>query len=268
MAGVVFVETLRRGWRGMLAWGIGIGLLSMVQILVLPDVDSLKQFAQIVETLPAFMLQALGGGDAAFLATAEGYLAARFYSLALLIFAIYALNAGLSVTSSEEERGILDVVLSLPVSRARLVLERLAAYAVLLVGMVTITFGFITVSLSMTPVLEIDPQRIFASTLNILPGALLVLTFATFFGALMHSRGMAVAAGTVFVIGSYFISFIGASASESLADVLQVISFYAYYDSTGVMQHGLNGGNMVILLAAALVCAAGAVWSFERRDIR
>lgn len=268
MAGVVFIETLRREWRGMLAWGVGIGLMSMMQILLLPDVDALQQFAEIMETLPAFMLQLLGSGDAAFLGTAEGYLATRFYSLALLIFAVYALNAGLNITSSEEERGILDIVLSLPIPRWRLVLERLAAYALMLAGMVAISYLFITVSLSITPVLEIDPQRIFASTINILPGALLVLAFATLVGALLRSRGMAVAAGAVFVIGSFFINSMGAAASESLAAGLQAISFYAYYDSTSVMQNGLNGGNVIILLGAALICAGGAVLSFERRDIR
>lgn len=251
----------------MLVWAIGIGLISAMQILILPDVDLLKQFAAIVETMPPFMLNALAGGDGAFLATPEGYLAARFYSLALLIFAVYALLAGLNVTSNEEDRGILDMVLSLPIPRWRLVLERLAAYALLLVGMVLITFGMIWTSLQLTPVLEIDTGRIFASTINILPGALLVLAFTALVGALMRSRGMAVALAVIFVIGSFFINFIAAMASTSLMATLKALSFYTYYDSTNVMKSGLQPGSIALLLAAAAVFTVGAIWSFERRDI-
>lgn len=267
MAGVVFVETLRRGWRGALIWSIGISFISMMQILLLPNVDALAQFAQIMETLPPIFASALAGGDAAFMGTPEGYLATRFFSLALLIFAIYALNAGLSVTANEEERGILDMVLSLPIPRWRLVSERLAAYALLLLGMVAFTFAAIWVSLQLTPVLEIDTGRIFSSTVNIVPGALLVLAFTTLAGALMRSRSLAVAVGTVFVIGSFFVNFIGSAASGSAAATLQKISFYYYYDSTNVMRNGLQPANVLVLLAAAAISAAGAVWFFERRDI-
>jgi len=267
MVGVAFIETLRRGWRSALIWSIGIGLISMLQILVLPDVDALAQFAQIMETLPPIFASALAGGDAAFMGTPEGYLATRFFSLALLIYAIYALNAGLNVTANEEDRGILDMVLSLPIPRWRLVVERLAAYALLVLGMVTVTFLLVWVSLQITPVLEIDTGRVFSSTVNIVPGALLVLAFSTLAGALMRSRSLAVAVATIFVIGSFFVNFIGSAASGSLAATLQKISFYYYYDSTNVMRHGLQPTNMLILLAAAAICAVGAVWFFERRDI-
>jgi ABC-2 type transport system permease protein len=267
MPGVVFAETLRRGWRTMLVWGIGIGLIAMMQILILPDVDALKQFAQIFETLPSFMLSALGGGDAAYLGTPEGYLAARFFSIALLIFGIYALNSGLNVTSSEEERGILDIVLSLPVPRWRLVVERLAAHAVLLAGALGITLGLMLASLQMTPVITIETGRILTSTLNIVPGTLLVLAFSTLVGAIFRSRALAVGVAVSFLISSFFVDFIGAAANSPLTDALQTLSFYAYYDSTEVMKNGLSGGNIILLLSATAICVMGSLWFFQRRDI-
>lgn len=267
MRGAVFVEALRRGWRTMLVWGIGIGLIAMMQILILPDVDALKQFAQIFETLPSFMLSALGGGDAAYLGTPEGYVAARFFSIALLIFGIYALNSGLSVTSSEEERGILDIVLSLPIPRWRLIMERLAAHALLLVGALAITLGLMLVSLQMTPVITIESGRILASTLNIVPGTLLVLAFSTLVGAVFRSRALAVGVAVSFLIASFFVDFIGAAANSPLTDALQTLSFYAYYDSTEVMKNGLNTGNIALLLSATAICVIGSLWRFQHRDV-
>ncbi len=267
MVGVLFLETLRREWRSALIWSVSIGMISLVQMLVLPDVDALEQFAAIIETLPPFILNALGGGDAAFIGTPEGYLAARFYSLALLFFSVYALNAGLNVTANEEDRKILDIVLSLPIPRWRLVSERLAAYALLILCMVLLTFSFVWLGLELTPVLEISTQRIFASTLNIAPGALLVLAFTTLVGALFRSRSVAAAAAASFVIGSFFIDFLGASVSDSLVSAARSLSFYAYYDSTTVMKEGLQAGNIALLLGATLLCVAGALFCFERRDI-
>ena len=159
------------------------------------------------------------------------------------------------------------MVLSLPIPRWRLIVERLAAYALLVLGMVVVTFVFVWVSLQLTPVLEIDTGRIFNSTINIAPGALLVLAFSTLAGALMRTRSLAVAVSTVFVIGGFFVNFIGSAASDSLAAAFQRISFYHYYDSTAVMQYGLQLSNVLILLAAAAICAFAAVWCFERRDI-
>jgi hypothetical protein len=147
------------------------------------------------------------------------------------------------------------------------VFERLAAYTVLVTGIAAISFVGIWLSLVATPALQIDPMKLLASTVNILPGTLVVLTFTTLLGAAARSRGLAVAGAILFVVGSYFIDFIGAAASGTLAASLRVLSFYRYYGSTDVMQNGLDWGNVAILLVVAILMAAGSLWCFERRDI-
>jgi len=94
-----------------------------------------------------------------------------------------------------------------------------------------------------------------------------VLAFTTLAGVVLPRRGTAVAVSVIFVIGSYFVDFLGAAASGSLADNLRVLSFFRYYDSTGVMEHGLEWGNIAVLLIATAVFVIGSLWFFERRDI-
>jgi ABC-2 type transport system permease protein len=267
MPGVIFRETLRRSWRGMLIWGIGIALIGAMQALTLPDVDALQDYANLMETMPPALIQAVGGGDAAFFATPEGYLASQFYGIALIIFAIYALVAGLNITVNEEDRGVLDIVISLPVPRWRVIVERLAAYTVMTVAIVAITFIGMWASLVATPSLQINTTRLFEATINVLPGTLLVLAATTLIGTVLRRRGAATGIAVFFVIGSYFIDFIGAAASGTLAESLRAISFYRYYNSTGVMQNGLMWGNVLLLMGVAAVCVVGSLWFFERRDI-
>ncbi len=228
-----------------------------MQALTLPDVSALKDYAKLMETLPPALIQAVGGGDAQFFATPAGYLASQFYGIALVMFAIYALVVGLGITTSEEDRGTLDVVLGLPIPRWRLVLERLLAYGLAALVIVLITFVGMWASLIATPQLEIDTGRLFVATINILPGTLLVLAVTTLLGTVLRRRGQAVLLAVLFVVGSYFVDFLGAAASGSLAGALRVLSYYHYYDSTGVMQNGLEWGNVLLLLAATVIFDAG-----------
>src|SRR5579859_5690512 len=134
MAWAIFIQTLRRGWRTMLYWGIGIGLVAVFQVIAVPDVKGMQATAEALSNLPPFVVQLVGGGDLAFLSSPAGYLNNQYYAIALMIFGVYAIIVGLNITANEEDKGIMDVLLSLPVPRWRVVLEKFLAYAVLATG--------------------------------------------------------------------------------------------------------------------------------------
>lgn len=265
MSGAVFMETLRRGWRGMLGWGIGMGLYGSLIVIIIQDADMLKQYGELTKSLPPALL-ALFGGDAALLATPEGFLGYGYFGYALLILSVYLILNGLNVTASEEEAGILDVVMSLPLPRPRAVGEKLAAYGLLFLGIIVISYMGLLVGLQFSA-LEIDSGKLLQSTVNIIPAALLILTFTAMSGSLFRSKGMATTVATMFVVISYFVNFIAQAASETVFSALRWVSFFSYYDHNGVILRGLSWGNMALLLVLAGLCTAGAVVFFQRRDI-
>lgn len=268
MTGAVFVETLRRGWMGMLGWGLGIGSLAFISIIIIPDVNALEQMATLMESLPPILMQALGGGDISFMATPEGYLALQYFSVTLLIFAVYAVVGGLNIAANDEERGTLDIFLSLPVARTRLVLEKFFAYIVLITGALVISFLCMSAGITITPTLAtVDMEKIIGATFAMLPASLVVLAFTFLVAAVVRRRGMAIALAAVFVIGSYFLDTLGRAAPNTVANALRSISFFAYYDGSGVMQNGLNWGNIALLLVVTVLLVAGGMWFFERRDV-
>ncbi|MBK8035247.1 MAG: ABC transporter permease subunit [Chloroflexi bacterium] len=121
--------------------GRGFALIALVQAVVLGDVDALRGFADLVASMPPFLLQFLGTDDVNVLATPEGYLAGRFFSFVVVMFAVYAVLSGLNITAADEDRGILNSVLSTPLPRWQLIAGKFAAYAVLLLGVTLITFA-------------------------------------------------------------------------------------------------------------------------------
>ncbi len=268
MVGVVFRETLRRGWRGMLGWGIGFALIALVQAAVLADVDALKQFAELVASMPPFIMQMLGTSDAAFLGTPEGYLAGRFFNVAVVFFAIYGVSAGLNVTAVEEDRGIMDSQLSTPLARWQLILGKMLAYALMLLGIVLITFAGVAIGLLLTPVAaEFDFGRLFEVTMGLYMPGLVVMAFTAMVAGLVSSRTTVSAVAYAFVIVSYFINFIGGSASESIAAVIGGVSFFNYYNAGDIMKNGMVWSSVGLLVSASVLLVGLGMFAFQRRDI-
>jgi ABC-2 type transport system permease protein len=265
MSGAIFFETLRRNWRSTLLWGAGIALMGLYIVVIIPDVKVLKQYGELLKSMPSFLINAMGGGDAAMLATPEGFLAYGFFGWIMLVLAAYGVLAGLNITANEEDRGILDVLLSLPVPRWRVIVEKFLAYTVVIVVMVAMGFFALWLGVQRSTVFTISTAKLLESTFNMVPPTLVVMAFTALAATLARRRSIAAAVAAAYVVASYFIDIVGRSADSAAS--LRAISFYSYYDSTGVMQHGLAWGNVGGLLAAMLVMVVGAVWAFQRRDI-
>ena len=266
MPGAVLTETLRRTWQQTLYWGLGLGLLGLVGVLVVPLFDALD-IAAMLDTLPPVLLQAAGiGDDLTFTTTPEGMVALAFFGKMALVFIAYPVVMGMRVTSNEETDGIMDMLLSLPVERARVVLEKVAAYLLNMVFLTLIVFLGVWVGSRLIDV-PLNIGRLVESTLNLLPTLTFVLAFTTFIGALVGRRSAALGLVTAFVMGSYMLDTFGGMAKDSAVGHLRVLSFFSHYNPSGVMQYGLSWGTVAGLLALSAVLVAGSVWAFQRRDV-
>jgi len=267
MIGVVFIQSLKRGWRTMLWWAIAIGLIGALNIIAIPDVEGLQATAEAIGKMPPILLAMIGGGDVAFLATPLGYLTEQYFGIALIMFAIYGIVAGMNVTANEEDKGIMDVLLSLPIPRWQVVVEKFLAYSLLAFGVISLSTVILWLSVKITPVMVVSDAKIIEATFNILPGTLVALAFTAFIGTVVRRRSHALAIASVFVVASFVIDFLGRSASGSFVDKIRPTSFYSYYDAVGVVQHGLSWGNIAVLLAATVALVGAAIRFFRQRDL-
>lgn len=259
------METLRRGWRGMLYWGLGVALFAWTITIIIPNMETLKQFENLINTMPA-VIKMLGMEEAAQVATPEGFISAAYFGRVLLILAIYAVLAGLNVTANEEDAGIMDVLLSLPLPRWRLIVEKFAAYS--LMSVVIVALGFIGLVIGTgSSALRVEPVKLLVGSLNILPALLFMMALTLLAGALLRRKVQAAGVAAGIIIVSYLLDFIASAASGSVLANLRVVSFFTYYDNAHILQTGLQAANVALLLGLTALCVVGAVWAFQRRDI-
>ncbi len=124
----IFRKTLRDYRVAILSWGLGMGALVAILYAVFLTQD------QANSALPTLARQFTWYAEPVDILHAGGYVTWRAGPL-LATIAIWAVLAASRTLRSEEERGSLDVLLSLPRSRARVALEKLAALGTALLVM-------------------------------------------------------------------------------------------------------------------------------------
>lgn len=266
MRGTIFAETLRHNWRAGLFWGLGLALLGYFVMTMVGDAAFLEQMAAMMKSMPPTITQVFSAmGIEDFIMT-EGFVSAVYFTYAGLVMAIYAVLSGLNISANEEEEGILDIVLSLPVGRWQLILERYTAYVVITVAVVLVAYLGLLLGSLQTGV-EVNQGLLLAGSINMLPMTLFLMAFTTALAALLRRRAAALGLAVTYLIASYFIDFLAAALTHPAMEAVSLISFFTYYDSQAVMQQGLVIANILVLVAALVVFMAAALYFFKRRDI-
>jgi ABC-2 type transport system permease protein len=266
MSGVIFRETVRRSWRSAALLGLTMGAMALYITAVLNDSRIVETFTQMAANLP-FLINTLGGSDAAFMATPLGLINYGYYSWLILAVCGYAVYLGVCVTINDEERGTLDVLLSAPVTRTQVVIEKLLAFAVLIALGVLIGHLGLAVLVSLFDSFRntVDQWRLLQGSLNMLPAAWFVLTLTAAIGAIVRRRGTAATLGGAVVAGSFFVDVFGRNVPD--VDGLRAVSFLSYYNSVSALRDGLSLSNVLLLLGIAVLLLGVAVISFRRRDL-
>ncbi|MGI9584215.1 MAG: ABC transporter permease subunit, partial [Acidimicrobiia bacterium] len=221
--------------------------------------DSLKTLG---DSLPDALLAMVGGGD---LSTPEGWYQVEMYGLMLPIsLLVITIVMGSAAIAGAEHKRTMGMLLSNPVSRTAVVLQKTAVMVLfaLIVGFATFAG---TWAGSAAGNLGIDPWNIAATCML---GVLLGLSFGTLALALggatgstqIASYGATAAAAVSFVINGFL------PLSENLEALTKLQPFY-YYLSSDPLNNGMDWGHAAVLLILSAVLVALAVVAFNRRGI-
>ena len=265
MTGSIFIETLRRNWRQGVYWGLVLFIFGWMILAIIPNVDALNQFSELVETMP-FIIQAFGGSDIEQMATPEGFLNLEYFGFTVLLLSAFAVMAGLNVTSNEEDEGTLDIVLSLPVTRWRVIVERFLAFVI--IAIIAVVIGYIGLWLgSSTSSVDINLSGIASANFHLLATVILTIGITVFVTAVIRRRAIAMGVVAIIIIFSYFINVLGLAAPGSILESVRNLSYFRYYDSQSALFQGILIPNITLLLGLTLVLVIGAIIMFNRRDV-
>lgn len=261
----VFLKTLRDQRLALVGWTVGVVLAVMLIAALYPSVrDSAAEFSRLLEQLPRGLRAVLVGQELDF-TSPEGYLQGRFFSfMAPLLFVIFTIRLGSAGIAGEEAAGTMDLLLSTPLRRWRLVLEKATA----MVGATALLTVALWLALTMGAWafdMDVPLARLFAACVDV---ALLGLAFgsvALAVGAATGERGVAVA-----VAGALgFVTFLVNSLAPLVPalDAWTWLSPFHYYASVDPLRHGLEAVNVLVLLGTTLALGVVAALAFERRDV-
>lgn len=269
MYGVIFWDTIRQNWKTAFYWGAFFALMSALVVAIIPDVEVLQRMSSGFQNMSPVILAMIGVGNAAdlqFFGTPEGYIAFGFFGKMVLFFVVYPLVMGFRVTTNEEDEGILDMVLSLPIPRWQLLIERFLAYVVMNIIVVALIWAGFYLGQVISGI-QLDNERIVRSVWNLLPTMIFMLSFTMFLGSVMSRKKYVVVVSLIFLMYSYSLDVVGLMGGGSILEEVRRVSFFAYMDSSGVMQNGITLTNVLGFLIVSAVLVVASTWFFGRRDV-
>jgi len=266
MTGIVIGNTLRTSWKQILYWGVGLGALGLYIDFIAMSPDIISGYADLLKSMPPAMLKAFGVSGIELLTTPEGWIVSVFVSEAAIFLSVFAVLAGLNISANDEQSGVMDVILSLPISRVAYLLERWIGFALIGLGVVVLC-ALITLAGIIGMNVDAPLDVILKSILNLYPAALLVMTVTCLLATSLRRRSVAVGVSAAFVVVSYIFNALGASASGAIADFMESVSYFSYIHGEAFVIGAYDPIDSVILLAAILIGFALSLKNFVSRDI-
>jgi ABC-2 type transport system permease protein len=258
----IFLKTLRDYRVAILGWGIGMGL---VVISPMASVAALVTTPQARHQLISLAATFAWNADPVAVDTIGGYATFKI-GIFIFLIALWPLLAGSRMLRGEEDRGSLDVLLSLPRPRLSVALEKLAAMwtALFVMG---VLIGLLAFAGGKKFGGDFGLGDALFYGLNLALICAVIGSLALLISQFTQEQGPA--AGWTAGLLLVFIVLDMVHRVVPNSDWISRLSPIYYYNLSKplVPSYGVNAGAMVLLLALAAVIAGSAVWLFVRRDV-
>ncbi|MEV1178988.1 ABC transporter permease subunit [Nonomuraea sp. NPDC049784] len=261
----MIAKSLRDNRRALIWWCLGVSAFMSVYLGTYANVklDPETYGAVAMDKFPGPLKDLMGGFED--FVSGTGYLQTVVYQLFVpMLFIVCAMLLANRAIAQPEESGTLELIVTLPVDRRRLVLERFAALAasMLVVAVVTLV---VTWAMSEAVEMGVPFDRILAAHTGVFLVGLLFGTMGLAVGAATGRRAIASAVVGVWVVAGYVVITIGKNV-DAIA-WLKWLSPFHYYAEGRPLYEGLPVGDYLVLAGATAVLALTAVLAFDRRDV-
>lgn len=258
----VFLKSLRDFRIAIVGWGVGMGLLMYAVLAAFPSLVSTPAArASLVSLAASFTWIA----EPVKIDTPGGYLTWK-YGFTILLIALWPLLVGSRMLRGEEERGSLDVLLSMPRGRVQVALQKLAAMWVALLAM-GLLIGLLAFGAGARTNAGVNLGDALLFGLNL---ALICGVFGGF--SLLLSQFTQERRTASGVTGGLLAVSIVVDMVHRVIPHTEWVSrlspvYYFNLSKPLVPGYGVNPGGMLVLLALSLLFSGAAVALFARRDV-
>lgn len=260
----VYLKTLYDKRFFLLGWTLGFAAIAALMTSFYPAMHQEGSISSLLESMPAAFKGLVG--SLADLTRFDTYIASQLFDIRMPIIAgIMAIILGIGISVADEEKGELRTILSLPVSRTKLFVERWLA---MLTVMVVIGLGMVAGIYAVLPFIDIasiEPEilaRLSAMTL------LVMVTFGTIpfaVGLATGKRSAATGISIIVVIGSFLLTTFG-QAVDWLHDY-EPLSLLHYFPAADIVKNGIDLKDVAVFAVVTVALLVLSLFFFRTRDV-
>lgn len=256
----IFLKTIYEKRWTMIIWSVAIVLLTVMTMSFFPTLrdtfgESLKD---VPESAKAFL------GDAAVYQTIEGFVDLQVFAQMVFFTIIMGVILGTGLLAGEENEGTLQTLLSHPVSRSRVFIDKLLAMMAI-VGVVCIGL-FLATALGAVMVGESMPlMRTLLACFMLWLVTMVFSVLGYSLGAITARRGISGAAAGMLAFVTYLISALAPNVSA-----LKIPNFFSpfrYFNNPSILKYGVELSDLGVLVAICAVLAVLGYAVFTKRDV-
>lgn len=255
-------HTLRRKRGQMIGWGLGVVLYGLLMASLFDSIVGIEGFAELMASYPEDLAAFFGGLTT--ITTPKGYLDIYYFNYMPVIVGVFAVSVGAGLLVSDEEKGILDLIMSHPISRTALFWGRVLGFLavmilILFVGWLSWVIPSQGTEMNLTWIEFLRPFLPMFAQLALFGALALLLSLV------LPSVRMAGMLTGGLLVGNYLL--IGlANLNEDLKALIEYTPLYYYQGGKAI--DGLDWAWLGGLAGVSLLFILLAWWRFQRRDIR
>jgi ABC-2 type transport system permease protein len=258
-----FKHTLRKKRGQIMGWGIGLFLYSFLMSGFFESIIEIgDQMQQLMESYPPELMAFFP--NITDFATPIGYLNTYLFSYMPLIIGIFSIGAGAGLLVSDEEKGILDLVLAHPVSRTSLFWGRVLGYLVTTIIILLAGWSGWLIPAENAG-FDLSAIEFFIPYLPLFANLLVFGSLALLLSMFLPSVRMAGGLAGALLVGNFLLVGIS-NINADLEPLYQLTPFYFTQGAKAI--EGMDWRALGGLLGVSAVFFLIAWWQFLQRDIR
>ncbi len=246
-------------------WSIGLVAFVSLELSVYPSIHSqADELNEVMRNLPPALKSLFGASVDLF--SPIGYLSSRLYYLLLpLMLSVLAIGLGSSLIAREESDNTLELILSRPISRGKLLVAKLASAAVIILTVSTVALLSVMIWVKAVDLSVAIPQIAFVALMTTLL-ACLFGSFAFFCAAMgRFGRGASIGLASLLGLGSYVIASLETNVSW-LSWPSKLLPYH-YYNPTAVLSGWYCWRVAAVFTLIIAVFIVGSYIVFRQRDL-
>lgn len=256
--------TLWQRRKSTIAWSVAVSAFIFINMIFYPTFkDQAAELQKSFESLPEAAVQLFGGSTDFF--SPVGFMNSQIFFIMLpLLLGVLGINLGHKLIAQEEQDGTMELLLSRPISRTKLLFAKAIA-GTLILTIVTLVSLATTLIVGELVDLDVAAGRTITVTAVCFLMAVSFAALAFMLSAMGKTRSISVAAAAAVAIGGYLVASL--SATVSWLETPSKVFPFNYYESEALLRGTAEWVNILYFVGLIAGCGIISWFVFRRRDV-